>query len=152
MSARHFAGVATDVLLSEDEDKLDEEFIAAVSAVCWPLLNSARGLTDYLLMQFKVNALGAVHAVNAFLPLLRAGATKKIAIIGTEGGQPEFVWKLRFSEMAAYGSTKASEEIIMTKYAALLEPEGFTVIAISPGFVDTSATVVEKSQYCLFAL
>lgn len=93
-----------------------------------------------------MNALGAIHSVNAFLPLLRAGTAKKIVIIGTEGGQTEFVWKLRVSGMAAYGATKASEEIIMTKYAALLEPEGFTVVAISPGVVDTSSTAVEKRK------
>ncbi|KZT71094.1 NAD(P)-binding protein [Daedalea quercina L-15889] len=117
------------------------------------MANGLRGPTDFedddtldaeFLDSFKVNVLGAIHAVNAFLPLLRKGTTKKIAVIGTEGGTSEFVWKMRLSGLAAYGTTKAAEHLVVLKYAALLEPEGFTVMTICPGFVDTSGTAVEK--------
>ncbi|KZT71359.1 NAD(P)-binding protein [Daedalea quercina L-15889] len=125
------------------------------------LANAYRGLTDYedddkldteFLDSFKVNVLGAIHAVNAFLPLLRKGSAKKIAVIGSEGGTPEFVWKLRLSNMAAYGTTKAAENLVAVKYAALLEPEGFTVVGICPGFVDTSSTAVEKPDDTIMSI
>ncbi|KAH9930653.1 NAD-P-binding protein [Fomitopsis serialis] len=120
----------------EDDDKLDAEFIESMSYTTHSTL-------------FKVNVRGAIHAVNAFLPLLRKGSTKKIAIIGSEGGTPEFVWKLRLHSMAAYGATKSAEQLVMTKYAALLEPEGFTVVAIDPGLVDVSKTTPEKREFCV---
>ncbi|KAH9929440.1 NAD-P-binding protein [Fomitopsis serialis] len=102
----------------ETPEKLDEEFIAS----------------------FKVNVLGVVHAVNAFLPLLRKGTAKKIITIGSEGGDSSLVWKMRLAKAAAYGTTKAAENMVATKYAAELENEGFTVVSVSPGMVDVSAT------------
>ncbi|KZT71356.1 NAD(P)-binding protein [Daedalea quercina L-15889] len=115
------------------------------------------GLTDFesdehlnteFLEAFKVNVLGVIHSVNAFLPLLRQGSTKKITLIGTGGGIPEVVFRLRISSMAAYGTTKAAMEMVMTKYAVQLEHEGFTVISINPGVVDVSATKKQKRE-CL---
>lgn len=73
------------------------------------------------------------HPRRKRLPSAPARTFKKIAIIGTEGSQSDFVWKLCISSIATYGS--------------LLEPESFTVVAISPGFVDTSATAVKKRQW-----
>ncbi|TFY62364.1 hypothetical protein EVJ58_g3909 [Rhodofomes roseus] len=119
------------------------------------LTHAFRGLTDYedddtldteFIQSFKVNVLGAIHAVNAFLPLLRKGSAKKIAIIGSEGGTSEYAWGIRIPGMAAYATTKAAEHLVATKYAVLLEPEGFTVVTISPGLVDTRATAVEKAD------
>jgi len=102
----------------ESMDTLDAEFIEA----------------------FKVNTLGAVHSVDAFLPLLRAGGTKKIVVISTGGGERDVVWKTRLIGTAAYSVTKCAENMVMTKYAAELADEGFVVAAISPGNVDVSGT------------
>ncbi|KAI0714477.1 hypothetical protein C8Q72DRAFT_195121 [Fomitopsis betulina] len=113
--------------------------------------NIYRTLTEYPNMDaldaefieaFKVNTLGAIHSVDAFLPLLRKGSAKKIIIISSGGGERDVVWKARVAELASYGVTKSAENMVMTKYAALLEPEGFVVVAISPGNVDVSATAV----------
>ena len=90
--------------------------------------------------------------MNAFLPLLRKGAAKKVVMIGSEGGKPVFIRQMQLSGMAAYGVTKAAEEVVMTKYAVLLEPEGFTVVAISPGLVDVSATATEKCEHATYIL
>ena len=57
------------------------------------------------------------------------------------------VWKARTAELAAYGVTKCAENMVMTKYAALLEEEGFTVAAISPGNVDVSATAPAPREW-----
>ena len=48
--------------------------------------------------------------------------------------------------MAAYGTTKAALEMVMVKYAVLLEKENFTVVSICPGLVDTSATRTQKRE------
>ena len=94
--------------------------------------------------------LGVVHSINAFLPLLRNGTTKKIVVIGSEAGVPEMVWKMRLGIASAYGITKAAENMVATKYAALLEEEGFVVAAVSPGLVDVSSTATEQGAYpCL---
>ncbi|KAH9922395.1 uncharacterized protein B0H18DRAFT_879399 [Fomitopsis serialis] len=79
--------------------------------------------------QFKVNTLGAIHSVDSFLPLLRQGATKKIIIISSGGGERDIVWKTRLTALAAYAVTKCAENMVMTKYAAELVDEGFVVAA-----------------------
>ncbi|TFY61328.1 hypothetical protein EVJ58_g4574 [Rhodofomes roseus] len=114
--------------------------------------NILRGLLDYdseeqldeeFMQSLKVNVLGPIHTVNTFLPLLRKGAVKKIIIIGSEGGERDFVRRVHLSETAAYGITKAAENMVATKYAAELESEGFTVVSVSPGLVDVSSTYSE---------
>ncbi|KAH9837557.1 uncharacterized protein C8Q71DRAFT_753147 [Rhodofomes roseus] len=111
--------------------------------------NLYRSLTEYESMDaldaefieaFKVNTLGAIHSVDAFLPLLRKGSTKKIVIISTDGGERDVVWKTGTTILAAYCVTKSAENMVMTKYAAELVDEGFIVAAISPGVVDVSGT------------
>lgn len=91
--------------------------------------------------------LGVVHSVNAFLPLLRKGTTKKIIVISGEAGVQDLVWKMRLGHAAAYGITKAAENMVATKYAALLEEEGFVVASVSPGLVDVSSTSTEQGAY-----
>ncbi|KZT05140.1 NAD-P-binding protein [Laetiporus sulphureus 93-53] len=109
-------------------------------------VNLFRGLMEYEDedTSYKVNVLGVIPSVNAFLPLLRRGTMKKVVIIGSEGGNRDFVWKMRVSSVAAYGTTKAAEAMVAMKYAALLEYEGFTVVTLSPGVVDVSAIAVDN--------
>ncbi|TFY55441.1 hypothetical protein EVJ58_g8246 [Rhodofomes roseus] len=122
-------------------EKLDAEFLASVCITSNSRFADAEKITPN---QFKVNVLGVVHTVNAFLPLLRRGTTKKIIIIGSEGGDCGLVWKMRLSNAAAYGTTKAAENMVATKYAAELESEGFTVVSVSPGMVDVSGTATSS--------
>ena len=42
--------------------------------------------------------------------------------------------------MAAYGMTKAAQHIAAVKWSVKLQQEGFTVITLSPGMVDTGAS------------
>ncbi|KAI0656631.1 NAD-P-binding protein [Cubamyces menziesii] len=94
---------------------------------------------------FKVNALGVVHSITAFLPLLRAGTKKTIVFISTGGADPATVIAAGVAKMVAYGTTKAAALMIMTKWALQLKPEGFTVVSIAPGLVDTTGTMDELS-------
>ncbi|PCH37030.1 NAD(P)-binding protein [Wolfiporia cocos MD-104 SS10] len=110
----------------DNDDALDADFIEA----------------------FKVNVLGAVHAINSFLPLLRQGATKKIVVMSMGGAERDVVWRTRLAGMCAYGVSKAGTNMVATKYSVQLEREGFTVVTVSPGMVDTSATTArEPSEF-----
>ncbi|EJF62199.1 NAD(P)-binding protein [Dichomitus squalens LYAD-421 SS1] len=94
---------------------------------------------------FKVNSLGPVHSIRAFLPLLRASSTKKIVVIGTAGALPEFARFIGVSGTAAYTMTKAAGLLATTKYAVQLKGEGFVVVSLNPGLVNTLATAVNDS-------
>ncbi|KAI8993815.1 NAD-P-binding protein [Trametes punicea] len=105
-----------------DMDELDEDFIDA----------------------FKVNSLGVVHSIMAFLPLLRAGSTKKIVVIGTSGADARNVLTGGYGHTVAYATTKAGGLMVATQWAVKLRKEGFTVVSICPGVVDTSDTMGES--------
>jgi len=105
--------------------------------------NRTKGFLDYetpesleeeFIASFKVNVLGVVHTVNAFLPLLRKGTTKKIIILGSEGGDCSFVWRMRLGNSAVYGTTKAAENMVATKYAAELEARGSSSFPLVPAW------------------
>ncbi|KAI0646046.1 NAD-P-binding protein [Trametes meyenii] len=93
---------------------------------------------------FRVNTIGVIHSITAFLPLLRAGSAKKIIVIGSGGGDPHFVQVSGIADMAAYGTTKAAQVLVTTKWALKLKDEGFVVITLSPGLVDTTQTFGES--------
>jgi NAD(P)-dependent dehydrogenase (short-subunit alcohol dehydrogenase family) len=89
---------------------------------------------------FDINATSVVITNNAFLPLLRNGKEKKIIDISSALGDIEFNKITEFPHSAPYGVSKAAVNFIVQKYAVELAPEGFTVLALSPGLVDTSST------------
>ncbi|PIL26450.1 hypothetical protein GSI_12208 [Ganoderma sinense ZZ0214-1] len=108
-----------------------------------------KGFDDYTTMEeldseftsaFKVNSLGPIHSITAFLPLLRASNTKKIVVIGSGAGDLKAIQALNIANMVAYGMTKAAAVIATTKFAIKLKDEGFVVVTLAPGMVDTSAT------------
>ncbi|KAI0675781.1 NAD-P-binding protein [Trametes maxima] len=89
---------------------------------------------------FKVNAVGTVHSITAFLPLLRAGTTKKIVVIASGAGLPQMVYGSGIGNMVQYGTTKAAQILITTKWALTLKDEGFVVVSLNPGHVSTAET------------
>ncbi|KAI0702669.1 NAD-P-binding protein [Earliella scabrosa] len=102
-----------------------------------------------LIDAYKVNTLGVIHGIAAFLPLLRASKApvKKVAVIGSPAGDPKFVRAVGAAGMAAYGITKAAALVATTKYALTLKDEGFAVISLSPGVVDVLETAgVEEAR------
>ncbi|RPD54465.1 NAD-P-binding protein [Lentinus tigrinus ALCF2SS1-7] len=101
---------------------------------------------------YKINALGVIHSISAFLPLLRAGPTKKIVVVSTAGADPKFVRAAGIADMTAYGMTKAAALIATTKWAIKLQNEGFIVVSVSPGLVDTTGTIGEHGDPATQAL
>ncbi|KAI0753737.1 NAD-P-binding protein [Fomes fomentarius] len=107
-------------------DELDAEFIKA----------------------YQINALGVVHSIAAFLPLLRASSAsfKKIVAISTGEANPMVTIKSGIADTTGYAMSKAAALMATTKWAVKLKDEGFIVVSITPGMVDTSGTVGESGD------
>ncbi|KAI0742527.1 NAD-P-binding protein [Daedaleopsis nitida] len=109
-------------------------------------------LDEDFIQAYKVNTLGVIHSITAFLPLLRASTAplKKIVVVGSPAGDYRNVrkWGDSFvgTGMAAYGVTKGGALIAATKYAMQLQHEGFVVVTLSPGFVDISDTAGDSES------
>ena len=89
--------------------------------------------------QFNVNVIGVIFTINAFLPLLKRGTTKKVITISSAVGDPEFVRAAKGVDSdAPYAISKAAVNLANAKYAVEYEDEGFTFVALSPGLVNTS--------------
>lgn len=101
---------------------------------------SDEALETEFVTAFRVNVLGIIYSVNAFLPLLRQGSTKRILVISTAGGDVDTVRQMKIGNMSAYGTTRAGSNMVVAKWALLLADEGFFVVGVSPGIVDCSAT------------
>lgn len=87
---------------------------------------------------FQVNTVGPIMAINLFLPLLRAGPTKKIMNISSLGGDLDAVSRAGLIE-PVYSITKAALNMATVSMAVGgLREEGFTILAVSPGVSNTS--------------
>lgn len=87
--------------------------------------------------QFKTNTVGAIHTINAFLPQLLKGPTKKILVVTSTMGSPHFAVKAKVEHATAYAISKAALNLAIAKYAAStkLREAGLTIIGVNPGFM-----------------
>ncbi|KAJ7665112.1 hypothetical protein DFH06DRAFT_1186668 [Mycena polygramma] len=92
---------------------------------------------DDLLDNFKVNTIGVIHSINAFLPLLRNGSAKKVLTLSTGLGDLDFTLLAEATSEPGYSISKAATNMVVAKFAAQYKAEGFTFLAISPGLVAT---------------
>nr|VWP00088.1 Lysine--tRNA ligase (EC (Lysyl-tRNA synthetase) [Ganoderma boninense] len=99
--------------------------------------------------QYKVNSLGPIHAITAFLPLLRASDTKNIIVIGSGAADPKTALAGSVPNFLAYSMTKAAALVATTKFAVKLRDEGFVVVTFCPGRVDCSATLSAECRKAL---
>lgn len=83
---------------------------------------------------FAANFFGAVHTVEAALPLLRAGKTRWIAGVGSSAA-----WN-GLPRAEAYGASKAALHYLLDSLRVDLAREDFCVTTIAPGFVQTPLT------------
>ncbi|KAL4876533.1 NAD(P)-binding protein [Aspergillus karnatakaensis] len=87
---------------------------------------------------------GGLWTTNAFLPLIEKGAEKKIVHISTGMADINLIKNGGVPIAVAYSVAKAGMNVQVAKYAAELAPKGIKVLALSPGWVDTSGG--EKSE------
>lgn len=86
-----------------------------------------------------MNAIGVVHTTNVFLPLIRAGITRKLILISSGVADPDFILATDLAMFAPYAMSKAAANMAFTKYAAEYRKDGLIFLSISPGFVNTAA-------------
>jgi NAD(P)-dependent dehydrogenase (short-subunit alcohol dehydrogenase family) len=96
-------------------------------------------LTNSMIESLKVNVLGAIFSINAFLALVRKSHIKKIIVITTGLSERNMTEKSTFSHFVTYSSMKAALNIVVAKYAVELKSEGIVLLALSPGLVDTTS-------------
>jgi NAD(P)-dependent dehydrogenase (short-subunit alcohol dehydrogenase family) len=94
---------------------------------------------EELRKSIDANVAGPLFAINAFLHLLRAGKEKRVTYISTGvAGVPETL-DVRIPNSVPYASSKAAGNLLIAKFAAELQDEGFIFLSIAPGGVATDA-------------
>ncbi|KAM5444831.1 hypothetical protein MferCBS31731_000286 [Microsporum ferrugineum] len=95
-------------------------------------------LEDDLMETFKVNVVGLAHTVNAFLPLIRKGAQKKVVAISTFFADLEATNRFAFNNATPYAVSKTAANLLVAKFHAEAGvKEGILFMSISPGVVAT---------------
>jgi NAD(P)-dependent dehydrogenase (short-subunit alcohol dehydrogenase family) len=97
----------------------------------------------------EANIAGPLFAINAFLPLLRAGKEKRVTYISSGAADLSETIEARIANSVPYSVSKAGGNLIITKFAAELRDEGFTFLSIAPGAVATE-TLMDMSKCKLF--
>jgi NAD(P)-dependent dehydrogenase (short-subunit alcohol dehydrogenase family) len=85
----------------------------------------------------EANIAGPLFAINAFLPLLRKGGEKRVTYISSGVADLSETLESRVANSVPYCVSKAGGNIIIAKFAAELQDEGFTFLSIAPGAVAT---------------
>ncbi|KAL1615415.1 putative secondary metabolism biosynthetic enzyme [Neofusicoccum ribis] len=86
---------------------------------------------------FNTNVTTAHNVTSAFLPLLKKGTEKKIVNISTTLGSIGMAPAFKVFPVYAYKISKAALNMLTVQYAQAVEAEGFTVICVSPGWLQT---------------
>ncbi|KAK3214270.1 hypothetical protein GRF29_28g2536094 [Pseudopithomyces chartarum] len=94
----------------------------------------------------EANIAGPLFAINAFLPLLRAGKEKRVTYISSGAADLSETLETRIANSVPYIVSKAGGNIVIAKFAAELKDEGFTFLSIAPGAVATE-TLMDMSIY-----
>lgn len=94
-------------------------------------------LREEMIDSLDVNVVGVIYSINAFLPLVRKGAVKKITVISTGMADADMVVQHDIPGSVIYSSIKAATNMVVAKYAVELKEEGIILLALSPGVVNT---------------
>ncbi|KAI1410012.1 NAD(P)-binding protein [Hypoxylon sp. FL1857] len=92
---------------------------------------------DNLEESITINVLGAHWVTRAFLPLLQKGTLKKVANISTTLASITLARDAHYFPAPAYKISKAAMNSLTVQYALDHEKEGFTFMALCPGWMKT---------------
>lgn len=95
-------------------------------------------LEDDIMNIFRINNVGVIHTINAFLPLVKKGSAKKVIVLSSGVGDLDFALKSGDPTSAPYCISKAAVNVTVAKYANQYKTEGIIFLAISPGLVNTA--------------
>ena len=93
------------------------------------------------------NVLGAIYVTNSFLPLIERGTEKKIVHISTGMADTDLVLGTGIAASVPYSTSKAMLNSLVAKYGAELQPKGIHIVALSPGWVETSPVPQEALEW-----
>ncbi|KAF4547923.1 Short chain dehydrogenase-like protein 24 [Elsinoe fawcettii] len=100
---------------------------------------------------FAVNVVGTQNVTSAFLPLLKKGNAKKVLNVTSTMGSNTMSGYFKAHPTQAYKVSKAALNMLTTQWSECYADEGFTFIAICPGWVksdlgtDAADLTVEQS-------
>lgn len=80
---------------------------------------------------------GGLWTTNAFLPLIEKGKAKKIIHISSGIADLNVIKTTGVSYAVPYSVAKAGMNVQVAKYAVELAPKRVSILALSPGWVDT---------------
>lgn len=98
---------------------------------------------------FSTNIYGAVWVTNAFLPLVEKGTVKKIIHLSSGMSDIDCVLGAGIDYTVPYAVSKSGTNMLVAKYAVELAPKGIKVLALSPGWVNTSEDTGESIRFYL---
>ncbi|KAI5840562.1 hypothetical protein DFP73DRAFT_500434 [Morchella snyderi] len=102
---------------------------------------------EHFTKTFQTNALGALHTANSFLSLLSAGTTRKAILISSGIASQPLNEAAGIATHVPYIISKTAANTLWWKYAIEFKDQGFTFLAMSPGYVDSgSGPGDEKEQ------
>ncbi|BCR88869.1 uncharacterized protein ACHE_50067S [Aspergillus chevalieri] len=92
---------------------------------------------DNLEWHMSVNVTGVHNVIRAYLPLMQSGQVKKVINISSALGSITRAPQMTFATAPAYKISKAALNALTVQYALSYQDEGFTFIALCPGWVQT---------------
>ncbi|ETN42539.1 uncharacterized protein HMPREF1541_01696 [Cyphellophora europaea CBS 101466] len=92
---------------------------------------------DSLEQALKTNVVGVRDIITAFLQLLRKGQQKKIINVSSTMGSMALAELVASVPRPSYKISKAALNMLTVQYSIYLRDEGFTTVAISPGWLKT---------------
>ncbi|KAH7041522.1 uncharacterized protein B0I36DRAFT_261317 [Microdochium trichocladiopsis] len=95
---------------------------------------------------FNINVLGNIHLFNLYLPLIRAGNTKKVIAISSGHADFDLVTKFHIHETAPYTIAKTALNMVIAKYHAAYADEGILFMSLCPGLVENDNSRAPPSE------
>ncbi|CZR60737.1 related to protoporphyrinogen oxidase [Phialocephala subalpina] len=142
-----------EVTKPEDMDLAAQEVAKVTSGKLDVLINNVGGgnnrdmPADYIgkpselkaamLESLDINLFGALYTTDSFLPLIRAGETKKIICISTGMADLDLMLKSEIPFALGYSMSKSALNAMVAKYAVQFRGEGIKLLSLSPGWVAT---------------
>jgi len=108
--------------------------LAVYCAAHYRAMRAAEFDLDELLRHLQVNYVGALHLLEAVLPLLSAQRQGHVSLVASVAGYRGLPHSM------AYGPTKAALQHLAETLYLDLHPEGIGVSVVNPGFVATPLT------------
>ncbi|KAL6854831.1 putative secondary metabolism biosynthetic enzyme [Amphichorda felina] len=125
---------------AEVEKKLEGKGLDVLinnAGVCQYAFEGVKSM-DNLEESFTINVMGVHWVTREFLPLLQKGNLKKVVNISTTLGSITLAGAAHYLPAPSYKISKAAMNALTVQYALDYEKEGFSFIALCPGWMKTA--------------